>query len=245
MEDKKEWFGEWFDSPYYHILYRNRDHREAKRFIDALCDFFHFGADQKIMDLACGKGRHAIYLNQKGLDVTGIDLSEANISYANQFANDRLRFVRHDMRQVFAKEQFDCILNMFTSFGYFDTEAENQQAIKAMAYNLKYGGKLVLDFLNPYTVINRLVKDEEKEIDGIVFKITRSLNNDDYIVKNITFTDRERQFNFQERVKAIRRIEFLDYFRQAGLRVVETFGNYQLESYVADESERMIFICEK
>ncbi|MCZ6900895.1 MAG: methyltransferase domain-containing protein, partial [Bacteroidetes bacterium] len=101
---KKEWFGEWFDSPYYHILYKHRDHEEARAFIDRLNIFFQWATSDKILDLACGKGRHSIYLNKQGLDVVGLDLSAENVKAAKTHENSRLHFYVHDMREVFRIE---------------------------------------------------------------------------------------------------------------------------------------------
>src|SRR5688500_2509825 len=119
-QPEQEWFSTWFDSPYYHILYNNRDEQEAEQFMDKLLAYLHPKPHEKVLDLACGKGRHSVYLNQKGFDVTGIDLSEQSIAYARQFENERLHFAVHDMREVYQPETFDFILNLFTSFGYFE-----------------------------------------------------------------------------------------------------------------------------
>lgn len=245
MPEQTEWFDKWFDSPYYHILYKHRDYEEAKAFLDTLINFFKIKPNHKVLDLACGKGRHSIYLNEKGFDVTGVDLSEQNIAHARQFENDRLKFDIHDMREVYAQEEFDFVLNMFTSFGYFENESENEKAICAAAESLKPGGFLLIDFLNPYRVINNLVSEEKKTVEGVEFDINRALSDDGYIVKNIHFTDKGEEFNFQERVKAIRRIEFLDYFRKANLRVLKTFGDYDLNPYEPEQSARMIFVTQK
>jgi len=241
----KEWFGEWFNSPYYHILYRDRDYKEAQKFIDKVVDYFQLSAEDKILDLACGKGRHSIYLNEKGFNVVGVDLSEQNVNYANQYANIRLQFAKHDMREVFREGAFDYVLNMFTSFGYFDAQKENQAAISAIEKGLKPGGSLLLDFLNPYKVVNNLVPEEVKTIDGIEFHITKHLSIDNYIVKDIRFEDQGKPHHHQERVKAIRRLEFLNFFESAGLDVLEVFGDYQLNPYDCDVSDRMIFIVNK
>lgn len=245
MPEQTEWFDKWFDSPYYHILYKHRDYEEAKDFLDTLINFFKIKPNHKVLDLACGKGRHSIYLNEKGFDVTGVDLSAQNIAHARQFENDRLKFDIHDMREVYAQEEFDFVLNMFTSFGYFENESENEKAICAAAESLKPGGFLLIDFLNPYRVINNLVSEEKKTVEGVEFDINRSLSDDGYIIKNIHFSDKGEEFNFQERVKAIRRIEFLDYFRKANLRVLKTFGDYDLNPYEPEQSARMIFVTQK
>lgn len=245
MRQETEWFGEWFDSSYYHVLYKHRDQEEANAFIDTLIQYFKIGSDHKVLDLACGKGRHSIYLNKKGFDVVGVDLSEKNIAHAKKFENDTLKFDIHDMREVYAVEQFDFVLNMFTSFGYFDSEKENEQAICCVAKCLKPGGYFLIDFLNPYRVINDLVAEEIKEIDGIEFHITRSFSSDGYILKDINFEDKGKPFHFQEKVKAIRQLEFLDYFRKANLKLVATFGDYQLNAYEPERSSRMIFVVQK
>ncbi|MEQ8478516.1 methyltransferase domain-containing protein [Fulvivirga sp.] len=242
---KKEWFGEWFNSPYYHILYKNRDNAEARKFIDNLTAHLKITTGHQLMDLACGKGRHAIYLNKKGFEVTGLDLSEENIKHARQFANDRLHFEVHDMRLSYENQQFDFVFNLFTSFGYFETKKEHEAAVASVAQSLKPEGKFILDFLNPYTVIHHLIPEEIKTIDNIEFHITKDISPDDYIVKNIRFKDENKDYQFVEKVKALRRADFLQYFEKAGLEIISIFGDYDLSSYVAEESERMIFVVEK
>lgn len=245
MSTRREWFGEWFDSRYYHILYKNRDFEEARNFIDVLTDYLNPGKNDRILDLACGKGRYSIYLNQKGFHVTGIDLSRESIEEAKLAENDRLHFQIHDMRLEFCKSCYDYVLNMFTSFGYFETKDENAQVVYAAAKALKTGGKLIIDFLNPYAVVNNLVPREEKHIDGIKFYITKTISADEYILKDIDIDDQGEQYHFQERVKAIRRMEFMEYFERAELKLLNIFGDYFLNEYIAEKSERMIFLLEK
>ncbi len=242
---KNEWFGEWFDSPYYHVLYKHRDEDEAQAFIDRLINHLSFKKEDKILDLACGKGRHAIYLNRKGYNVVGLDLSRQNIDYARIFENERLRFYVHDMRDIWKKTKFDVILNLFTSFGYFDYDEENQQAIDAFTEELNPGGRLLIDFLNPYTVVHNLVPEEDINVEGINFHIRRYLNNDGYIIKKINFKAGEKSFSFQERVKAIRRSMFMEYFKNAGLELLSVYGDYEFNPYIAEKSERMIFLLRK
>jgi SAM-dependent methyltransferase len=242
--NNKEWFGEWFDSPYYHILYKHRDNEEAKNFIDNLIHYFQFTVDDVIQDLACGKGRHAIYLNKKGFNVAGLDLSVKNIHFAKKHQNKRLKFYVHDMRFPWRGEKFDYILNLFTSCGYFETKGENQQSFNSMARGLKNDGRVLIDFLNPYTVINNLVPEESKTINGIDFHIRKFIRGE-YLVKDIRFEENGQKYNFQERVKAIRRVRFLEYFKNANLEVVDLFGDYDLKPYIAEKSERMIFVLRK
>ncbi len=111
------WFENWFDSPYYHVLYKHRDFSEAELFIDKLIKYFNPNSNSRFLDLGCGKGRHSIYLNKKGYNAVGIDLSEENIAGASQFENENLKFCVEDMRNMDRTNQFDYVLNLFTSFG--------------------------------------------------------------------------------------------------------------------------------
>lgn len=245
LGQKKQWFDEWFNTIYYHILYKHRDYDEAAAFLDHLIDYFEMEPKAKVLDLACGKGRHSIYLNKKGFDVTGVDLSEENIKFASTKQNDSLHFAVHDMREVFASEKFDFVFNLFTSFGYFDTKEENLNVIDATIKALKPKGKFLLDFLNPYVVVNNLVAEEEKTIENVHFRITRQYTENEFIVKNILVDDHGQKYEFQEKVKAIRRKDFLAYFDKINLKVIDIFGDYELSEYNAEVSQRLIFVLEK
>ena len=200
----QEWFQEWFSSPYWHILYKNRDRKEAQLFIDQLATHLNFLLEDCILDLACGRGRHAVYLNQRGFDVTGIDISPENIAYARHFSNERLRFVVHDMRLPFQLPPFDYILNLFTSFGYFRTKEENFQTIRALSGVLKPGGRLVIDFMNTEKVIRELLPQEVKIIDEMEFNLRKKVA-DGFIVKNIDFEVAGKSHHFQEQVQVDRK----------------------------------------
>ncbi|MES2397154.1 MAG: class I SAM-dependent methyltransferase [Bacteroidota bacterium] len=245
VEDKNEgWFENWFDSPYYHILYKQRDFCEAEFFIDNLIDHLKPEKLSKFLDLGCGRGRHSIYLNKKGYDVIGSDLSPSNITFASQFENENLRFCVEDMRKIKGEDQFDYVLNLFTSFGYFENEADNYDTIKCVSKVLKPKGIFVLDFMNVEKVIANLVVHEIKIIDDIEFNITRRIENN-FIVKYIRFSDQGKEFNFQERVKAITLNDFKNYFDVNKLKILHLFSNYNLEKFDLKTSNRLIIIGQK
>jgi SAM-dependent methyltransferase len=243
-EDKKEWFNKWFSSPFYHILYKNRDDEEAKFFLSNLLDYLKIPADAKLLDVGCGSGRHSIFLNKKGYEVEGIDLSGENIGMAKVHENEKLHFHIHDMRKSLKQNYFQYAFNLFTSFGFFTSEEENQKCISSISDSLKSQGIFTLDFLNPYRVIHNLVKEEVKTIDGIEFHLTRRFDGES-IIKTITFNAEEKKYEFEERVTAIRRLSFLEYFRNANFMLLNTFGDYELNEYKPESSERMIFIVKK
>jgi 2-polyprenyl-3-methyl-5-hydroxy-6-metoxy-1,4-benzoquinol methylase len=239
-----EWFKNWFDSPYYHILYKERNSYEAEYFIDNLIKYLKIPEKSKIIDIACGKGRHSIYLEQKKMKVTGIDLSQKSINHAKKFENDNLFFFKHDMRKKFQKETYDAALNLFTSFGYFKTKNEHQTAIDAMALNLKKEGLLIIDFMNVHKTINNLVSIEEKKINDILFNITRSIKGK-YIQKEITFKHNDKNYNFLEKVMAFTLSDLSNFIINAKLEIINIFGDYDLNPFCEYNSDRLILICKK
>ena len=159
----KAWYASWFDTTYYHILYKDRDYAEAQSFMDNLTNYLNLPKNGKILDLACGKGRHSVYLNKLGYNVTGVDLSEHSINYAKQFENDSLRFDVHNMTKPYP-ETFDAVFNLFTSFGYFENDDYNLRTIEAIKTELNAYGFGVIDFMNVNYVINNLVAEDTKSV---------------------------------------------------------------------------------
>jgi SAM-dependent methyltransferase len=238
----KSWYRSWFDSPYYHILYRDRDEVEAAKFIDRVLKYFDPPPYATFLDLACGKGRHSKYVSEKNFNVTGIDLSPRSISTAKQYENERLNFAVHDMREPYKHAAFDYVLNLFTSFGYFSKPGQNEQVLKSAYYNLKAKGKILIDFLNAHRVIGGLVEEELKEIEGITFKITRDLD-DGIIQKNIKIIDGDNHVTFHERVKALTRQDFSGMLHRAGFEIIDIFGDYNLAMFDENTSPRLIIVA--
>jgi SAM-dependent methyltransferase len=239
-----EWFKDWFDSPYYHILYKHRDDAEASAFIDRLLEFFQPAPNARFLDVACGKGRHSIYLNSKGYQVTGIDISPKSIEEASQQANANLHFQVADMRKPFADAEYDYALNLFTSFGYFDDRNDNLLSLQNIYSALKPGGIFVLDFFNAEKVVKMLPIKETKVIDDIEFRISKYLD-DNRIVKTIEFTDEGHTFGFTEKVEAAHKADFEQLFDKTDFIIKHIFGNYKLEEFNSAHSDRLIFIAQK
>jgi|SRR4051812_37141040 SAM-dependent methyltransferase len=238
------WFESWFDSPYYHILYKDRDKEEAELFIDNLIHFLHPEKNAQFLDLACGKGRHAVYLNKKGFPTIGIDLSPESIAYASQFENEDLQFYVQDMRKPFRINYFDYVLNLFTSFGYFEQERDDMAVMHSICKMLKKQGMVVIDFMNAKCVKENIMPTEEKIVNGISFQITKKIENK-FIVKHIHFTDKGVVHDYQEKVKMLNLTDFEKYLSAAHLKIVNLFGNYQLQPFDPGTSERLIIIAQK
>jgi len=241
---KKEWFASWFDSPFYHILYKNRNDDEAQRFISNLVQFIHLPSGSKVMDLACGKGRHARMLHQEGLNVLGVDLSPNSISEARKHSCEHLSFDVHDMREVYPNHTFQAIFNLFTSFGYFDDESDNLKMLHSIRSMLRNDGLLVIDFMNASKVIANLVKQEIKTVDNIQFTIERSYDGK-HIFKHISFHDGEKEQQYTERVQAILLKDFKRLFIESNFKILRTFGDFDLNDFDEKNSDRLIIIAQK
>jgi len=238
MQDSA-WFESWFDSPYYHILYKHRSLDEAHYFIDNITSYLTLAPGAKVLDLACGAGRHSLFLSQKGYEVTGIDLSEKNILNAKMYEADNLEFYQADMRKIFRTNYFDAVFNFFSSFGYFDNDHDHQLTINNVAKELKFGSSFVIDYANIVKVRETYEKSRTTEIDDIVFHEEKWLD-DRFIYKKISFKHRSVYYNFIEKLRLFALKDFESMFVKAGLKIVRTFGGYDLADFDENKSDRLI-----
>lgn len=241
---QKEWFASWFDTKYYHILYKNRDYSEAQLFLDKLIAHLSPKESSRFLDLACGKGRHSVYINQLGFNVLGLDLSKQSINFAKQYESDSLKFDVHDMREVYPESQFDYIVNLFTSFGYFESDADSLRMLNSVYKMLRLSGTFILDFFNYKKIITDLVASESKVIDGVKFLIKRDYDGK-FIKKVINFRDNAQDFEYIERVRAYKVNEFISFFENNDFKLEKVWGDYHLNEFDEKTSPRAIFLLKK
>lgn len=243
---EKSWFKDWFNSPYYHQLYFNRDKTEAAAFIDKLIEYLQPPAGSRMLDVACGKGRHSLQLAGKGFDVTGIDLSFDSINEALQYENEHLHFLQHDMRLPFWIRYFDYAFNFFTSFGYFRTQREHDNAIHSITTSLKPAGIFVMDYLNVHYSEDHTIHQTEKEIDGVNYIITKWFD-ETHFYKKIVVEDEalSMPIEYTEKVAKFSLGDFTEMFAYQGLQIQEVFGNYNFDSYDIKTSPRLLMIAKK
>jgi SAM-dependent methyltransferase len=246
VKNSKVWFEEWFDSPYYHVLYGHRDDTEAESFIRHLIDELQPAPDAQLLDLACGKGRHALQMAMRGYNVTGIDLSTNSIEAAKKLNHANLEFHVGDMRRVYFPERFDYVFNLFTSFGYFDSIDGHSEALEAIYKQLKPGGILVLDYLNATRVEQEVLASSSTTLtlENIDFH-TRKRITERFISKEIRFTDKGQDFLFYEHVWRLNLADFENLLEKSGFKIQTIYGDYELKSFTPASSDRLILIAEK
>ena len=232
---------DWFDSDYYHVLYKHRDYNEARNFIDNIVEYLDLKKGSKILDLACGIGRHSIYLDKIGFKVVGTDKSPNNIKKAKASQNQSLNFLQMEMIDN-TNHKYDGIFNLFTSFGYVNHDY-NLKTVKNIERQLKDNGTVVVDFMNTLFVKNNLVIEETKVINDLSFKIKRR-SDGKFIYKEIKFNDKKDYF-FHEKVMDLSLNDFESYLKRYNLRIIKTFGDYNLNDFDIKNSERLIMVIKK
>jgi SAM-dependent methyltransferase len=237
------WFEHWFDSPLHEQLYAKRDAEEANRLAELISG--HIPAEEypRLLDLACGRGRHSINFANRGYRVTGVDLAPTAISRAKAkaaLAGVDIDFRVGDMR-VPLHETFDVVVNLFTSFGYFADEAENELPIAAMAQMVRPGGQIWIDFLNPDVVRDNLVPSDEGSIPDWSYKIRRwiedgAVQKEIHLVQDATGNEQI----FTEYVKLLELEWFEAVSSKYGLKLQTIYGDYGGNAYDTERSPRMI-----
>ncbi len=243
---EQAWYTDWFNSPYYHKLYFERDEEEARQFIRKLIDHLHPPPGSRMLDVACGRGRHSKLLASLGNDVTGIDLSPDSIAFAKQFEGEHLHFYQHDMRLPAWINYFDYAFNFFTSFGYFPTRREHNDAINTIVRSLRPGGILLFDFLNIHYVEDRLQHNSEKSIGDTHYEIHRWMDEHFFYKKVIiTSPELDHPLAFTEKVAKLTLGDFTEMLSFHGVQITEVFGDYQLGRYDLRKTPRMIVLGRK
>jgi SAM-dependent methyltransferase len=237
------WYTTWFGTPYYKLFYGHRDREEAAQWVAALIRRLSLEPGSEVLDIACGRGRHAQGFASAGMHVTGIDLSEESIQEA-RISCPTGRFAVHDMRSPFALGRFDLAVCLFTSLGYSQDRKDDQRSVDAMAQALRPGGHLVLDLMNIAKVCRELVSQERMTVGETSFEIERSMEGLD-VVKRIHVTDGENDLRFVERVHAFEADEIDTIVERAGLRIFDRTDGPPFDRFDPMTSDRLVIWASK
>ncbi|QQR86834.1 MAG: class I SAM-dependent methyltransferase [Flavobacteriales bacterium] len=240
---RKGWFNDWFGTPYYTMLYGRRDEGEARRQVEAILRLTGTPRGAAVLDVGCGRGRHAHWFSGNGLVTVGLDICPEAVAEAAERVPTAL-FKVHDMRQAFGRADFDLVVNLFTSFGYFDERSDDTAAVHNMFQALRPGGSLVIDFMNTPRVISALVASEECTIGHTRFVINRRVH-DGFIEKSIRVEDEDARRHFMERVIALTPAEIRDLLEQEGFHLRGVFGDFDGGPYEPETSERAILWAQR
>jgi len=256
--ENNAWYKKWFNTQEYLDLYKHRDNTDAIKIINLLFKNIYLKKGAKVLDLACGNGRHSVLFAKKGYNVTGIDLSKYLISRANEKREtdyhkykQMLSFEIGDMRNIARLKEFDLIVNLFSSFGYFNNRIDNEKVIKSIARALKPKGYFLFDFLNKDYLIKNLVPYSiKKEKDKIIVQIRNIA--DGFVEKNILIIKNNPKKEkcpvlnrYMEKIKLYSLEDFKIMYSRFGLKFIKIFGDYEGKNFIKNKSERLIILAGK
>ncbi len=242
------WYQDWFQDANYSVVYDHRDDEEAERMMSLIERTTGAESSRSVLDLACGSGRHSIHFARRGYtNVTGIDLSPTLLTVANATAAAEgldIRFLERDMRDI-PVEQFDLIVNLFTSFGYFKDDEDNWSVIDNVGAALREGGWFVLDFLNANHVRSHLIAHDERLLpNGGRLEQIRWIEHG-RVEKRLLLRKGEEAQEFVESVRLFELKDFQSAFERAGLTLYHTFGNYTGDEFSPLHSPRLIMFAKR
>ena len=220
----------------------------AKNEAKFLAEILELGGSGKILDLCCGVGRHALYLAEEGYEVVGLDLCETYLKEARRKTKQHglnVKFVKSDMRNIPYENEFDGVINIFTSFGYFGDKEENQKVLNAVYKALKPGGRFVIEMMNRDSHIRNFQESSWSEIDGAYILEERTFDPYHDILYNrwiILKGDNKKEFSFHHYLYSAAKLN--EMLRKAGFFVEEFFGDLQ-GSPLTPESKRLCALCLK
>lgn len=223
----------------------------TKQEVDAILEALELPAGAHILDLACGQGRHSVELASRGYEVIGLDYSKTLLEKAQQMAAKAgvdVRFVQGDMRDIPWSDRFDAVVNMFTAFGYFDDELDNQRVLHQAADALKAGGQFFIDVVNRDWLMSAYQVNEWYEVDelGLTVWVQRTFNpitGRNTVVERWMTEDGE-QGERGHRVRVYNATALTQMLRKAGLRPTAYYGDFELYG-LTRESRRLIVVSEK
>jgi SAM-dependent methyltransferase len=241
------WWQKFFDEHYLRV-YKELE-KETSREVEAIIRMMDLKPKAKILDLCCGYGRHSIELVQRGFQVTGYDLSDFFIEKAKKDSVDsgvEVEFVKGDMRKLPFDKEFDAVVNIFTSFGFFDKESDDFKVTKGVSRALKKGGLFLLDLKNREYLIRNFQRRRWRQQEDFImlednffdlftsrWELTRTL-----IFEN----GRKKENSFSLRMYSF--TEILNLLKKSGFILESVYGDFDFREYSLD-SPRMILISRK
>ena len=261
----QEWFKKWFNTQEYLDLYKHRDTTDAKKIVTLILKNIRLKKNSKVLDLACGNGRHSVLFAKKGFNVLGIDLSPFLINQAKSKLKadykkhkNNLRFEIRDMRDIHHNNEFDLVVNLFTSFGYFEKNSENVRVVRSISKSLKKSGYFFFDFLNgaylkrnivPFNIKKARPGRSRKGNQNIIIQVREIkagfVKKNIIILKNPENSKYPQIYNFYEKIKLYSVNDFRKIFNTNGLKICKIFGDYYGNRYNSLKSERLIILAQK
>lgn len=243
----KEWFKDWFNTEEYLNVYRHRNDAEARQLVELILKETGLPRQSSVLDLACGAGRHSILFAQKGFRVTAVDLSDKLLGVAKKTAEDnevKINFVKSDIRHFSISEKFNLVVNLFTSFGYFESDEENFKLFDIAHSHLLEEGYFVLDYFNSAYLRKNLVEESTDDLNNFKLIQKRRIENK-RVIKDIFIRKDGTEEHYCESVRMYSRDELVNVIERSGMKIKNIFGGFGGEDFDERNSQRIIIITRK
>jgi len=254
---KNNWYKDWFNTQQYLDLYKHRDDTDAKKIVSLLFKTIKLPKGSSCLDLACGNGRHSILFARKGFNVTGLDLSpyliqQAQKRLSSQYKQYRknLNFLIGNMKHLKFTGEFDLVVNLFTSFGYFSSDKDNFEVIKGISKSLKKEGWFFFDYLNKDHLVRNIIPYNLKKIGNSAYLQIRHIDKK-FVIKNIFIIQNNLKsktpkiHQYLEKIRLYSLQDFIGIFRKSGLKIKNVYGDYKGNKFHKSNSERLIILAQK
>ena len=245
------WYVDFFRNDYLKVYGHTFTDERAEKEAGFVATVLDLKPGASVLDLCCGQGRHAVEFAKRGLRVTGLDLNPEYLELtqrAAKAANVQLETVAADMREIPFENRFDAIANMYSSFGYLESEAEDLKVLQSAAKALKSGGRLLLDMLNrEWAVANYIQNDWHTGADNTLYVERRDLDlatSRMHVHFIVIDKDNRRRESIGHIIRLYTLTEMTRLLERVSLNVTAVFGGFDNEPYSID-TRRMIIVARK
>ena len=249
--DSTPWYQSFFGRDYLDAYDGSFTEERARQEVSMAESALGLKKGEAVLDLCCGQGRHAVELARRGYAVSGLDLSPEYLRLTEvsaEKAGVQVATVESDMRVIPFEAYFDAILNMYSSFGYLESESEDAKVLDAIARALKPGGRLLLDLLNrEWVVHNNGAADWHTGPDGTIYLEQRHLDlaeSRNHVTFMAIRPDGTRRDLDGHHIRLYTLRELIGALDAAGLRYEAVYGGYAQEPYSPD-TRRMIAVARR
>ncbi|MFO7447074.1 MAG: class I SAM-dependent methyltransferase [Ignavibacteriaceae bacterium] len=242
-----EWFEDWFNTDEYLYVYQHRNETDAGQLAELILQNTNLPPFSPVLDMACGAGRHSVIFAKHGCYVTAVDLSRNLLNVAKKAASEagvKINFLRSDLRFFSIDTTFDLIVNLFTSFGYFEQDEENFKLLINAYNHLSLSGYFVFDYFNISCIKKNLIPESVKEIPGGKIIQQRSISGN-RLIKKITIIKNMHEKQYMESVRMYSCNELKNKMKEIGFDIIKTFGDFNGNTFNEETSPRVIIIARR